>query len=106
MPFNFRKKPNVNVDLKIKKNYNFFFRRTDFKAELKKINKSIISKVLELFEYSSKGSENLQDILSDIMKLVEKFYEITTYIKHTVQVKIKNKNIFFRCIFLGTRRHG
>ena len=63
---------------------------------MKKINKSIIYKTFELFEYSSKGSENLQDILSDIMKLVEKFFEITTYIKHTVQVKIKSEfQIYF-----------
>ena len=54
--------------------------------ELKKINKSILYKVLELFENGANATENLQDILNDIIKLVEKFYKITTFIKHNLQV--------------------
>ncbi len=54
--------------------------------ELKKINKSIMYKVLELFENSANATENLQDVFNDIIKLVEKFYKITTFIKHNLQV--------------------
>lgn len=54
--------------------------------ELKKINNSILFKIIELFENSSDSTENLAEIMNDIMKLIKKFFKITTFIKHNVQV--------------------
>lgn len=54
--------------------------------ELKKINNSILYKIIELFENSADSTENLTEIMSDLMKLINKFFKITTFIKHNVQV--------------------
>lgn len=66
--------------------YILTIKREDHKMELIKINKKILHITLECFEKAFQTPEILSHNLEKIKNLIEKFFEITLYLRKTLEV--------------------